>query len=285
MTSRRTAMFLSDTHGGHLLGLLNPATVLVKASDDGDAIEWSPSLNITQRRLWREFTDNIDQAVEFAAGDDLLAFHDGDATQGDAHNHTIPDTTREDQREIAFWNLLPILQIANVNKLRMLTGTEIHVPESAEARIAWKLAKATGKDVRVYNHDRASIDGVVFDVAHHGPAPGSRDWLLGNVARLYLLDRIARDRRLGREPASVYVRGHYHHWVHVAVFEEWAGRQTEHHLVVLPSFCGLGEYARKATKSDPCLTTGMGLFEIVDGRLGAVKPVTQTWDLRTEEAL
>jgi len=284
-SGRRIVAALSDTHGGHLLGLLNPATVLVKASPNGEAVEWTPELNTTQRKLWREYTTNTAMAAEFAGDDELLVFHDGDATQGDAHNHTIPDTTREDQREIAYFNLVPLLQLKTVKKMRLLTGTEIHVPESAEARIAWRLARATGKDVRIYNHDRPSVDGVIFDVAHHGPHPGTRDWLFGNVATLYLRDRVYRDRRLGRQPAAVYLRGHYHHWVHVSIYDEWEGRQSEHHLVILPSFCGLGEYARKATRSDPTLTTGIGLFEVVDGRLGRIVPVTQTWDLRTEEEL
>jgi len=283
MSRRVTTLTLSDTHGGHLLGLLNPETVLVKATDDGRAIEWTPILTDTQRELWQELTKDVALAVEFAAGDEIVAIHDGDATQGDAHNHNIPDTTLEDQREIAYWNLLPLAQLRNVKKVRLLTGTEVHVPEGAEARVAHKLAQATGKDIRVYNHERLRINGVVFDVAHHGPHPGTRDWLYGSVATLYLRDRIYRDRALGQEPATVYLRGHYHHWVHVTLHQEWQGRHQEFHLVVLPSFCGLGEYARKATKSDPTLTVGMGFFEIVDGQLMQIRPLTATWDLRTEE--
>jgi hypothetical protein len=124
---------------------------------------------------------------------------------------------------------------------------------------------------------------VVLDVAHHGPHPGTRDWLFGNVATLYLRDRIYRDRALGQEPASVYLSGHYHHWVHVTLYQTWQGEDRRYDLVVLPSFCGLGEYARKATRSDPSLTTGLGLFEVIDGRLADIRPVTQVWDLRTCE--
>lgn len=54
---------------------------------------------------------------------------------------------------------------------------------------------------------------------------------------------------------------------------------------VLKSCRGLGDYARKVTRSDPTLTTGMGLFEVVDGRLGEIKPLTQVWDLRECEEI
>jgi hypothetical protein len=282
---RVVAMALSDTHGGHRLGLLNPDTILKKANDDGSTLCWTPEPTSTQRELWQGFTKDVALAVEFAAGDEIIAVHDGDVTQGDAHNHNIPETTLEDQREIAYWNLLPIAKLRNVKTMRLLTGTEVHGPESAEARVAHKLAQDTGKDIRAYNHERFRVRGtsVVFDASHHGPHPGTRDWLFGNVATMYLRDRIYRDRRLGKEPATVYLRGHYHHWVWITLNEEWQGVHREYHLVVLPSFCGLGEYARKATKSDPSLTIGMGLFEIMGGRLIQIKPLTETWDLRTEE--
>lgn len=283
--SRRIAAFLSDTHAGHRLGLINPATRLVRVNSDGAGEHYTPELTHTQVRLWTDYQRNLARLRELAGTDAIVAFHDGDATQGDNHGATIPDITREDQREIAVQNLLPFFGLDAVTKGRLLTGTEVHVPENAEARIAFTLAQATGKDVRVYHHERVRVGGLLFDIAHHGPPPGSRDWLRGNVATLYLRDRIYRDRRMGRVPASVYVRGHYHEWVHVTLWETWAGEHLRYDLVVIPSFCGLGEYGRKITRSEPSLTTGLGAFEIEDGNLRDVHPLTQTWDLRTEENL
>ena len=282
---RRIAAILADTHGGHVLGLLNPATLLVREADDGQAELWTPEPTETQRQLTRCLNKFTQEMVEFVGGDEVLVIHDGDATQGDVFNHTIPDTTLEDQRTIAYYNLLPLVQLPTCRAARLITGTGIHVPEAAEARIAAKLAEATGKDIQAVHHERLSISGVVFDISHHGPPPGSRDWLFGNVATLYLRDRVDRDRRLGKEPADVYVRGHDHRWVEITINEEWEGVYRTYRLVVLPSLCGLGEYARKVTRSEPSLDVGMGLFEIVGGKLVDVKPLKETWDLRTEEVL
>jgi len=283
---RRVFLFISDTHAGHVLGLLNPRTSLVRTDPGtGKDERWTPELTETQRQLWEEYTDDITQAVAFTHGDELLVAHVGDVTQGENHGPLIPQTTLEDQRQIGYMNMVPLATLPNVKTFRFLTGTAIHVPESAEARIAAKLRRTSGKDAACYHHERASVDGVVFDLAHHGPPPGSRDWLEGNVALYYLRDRIYRDRRLGKEPASVYVRGHFHHWVHVTLHETYGGSHRQHDLVVLPSFCGLGDYARKVTRTDPSLTTGIGLFEVDGGRLGEIRPVTQVWDLREEEAL
>jgi hypothetical protein len=282
---RRVAAFCSDSHAGHVLGLLNPETKLVGIQDDGKSVLWTPELSETQMELWDDYTGDIRQAVEWAGKDELIVGHVGDLTQGTYRGRVIPGATLEDQREIGYWNMLPLCQLKTVRTMRLFTGTPVHVPEDAEARVAWKLATETGKDIKTYHHDRIRIDGVRFDVSHHGPHPGSRDWLEGNVALNYLRDRIYRDRRLGKEPSRVYVRGHFHHWVHVTLHDTWNGEPHTYDLVVLPSFCGLGEYARKVTASDPTLTTGFGLFEVVDGRLGEIRSLMHLWDLRTEEDL
>lgn len=282
---RRIVAALSDIHSGNRVGLLSPDVVLIRENDNGDIEEWTPEPTTTQVELWKAYLDNIVQLREFAGRDEIVVLHCGDATQGDRYNATIPDVTREDQRQIAVANLMPLVSLPNVRKARLVTGTPVHVPEAAEARIAYQLGKDTGKDVRNHHHTRLDVDGVTFDVAHHGPFPGSRDWLKGNVARFHLRDRIQLDRRNGVEPATVYLYGHYHEWVFEMLTETWQGETRTHYLVILPSYSGLTSYARKVTRSVPFLTTGMGAFEIVDGVLMPPKPFKQTWDLRSEEEL
>ena len=267
------------------MGLLNPDTVLVRENDDGDSEEWAPEPITTQVELWKAYLDNVETLKQFAGRDEITVFHGGDATQGDRYNAQIPDITREDQRTIACYNLAPLISLPNVKKMRLVTGTPVHVPDAAEARIAHRLASETGKDVRCKHHLRADIGGVTFDVAHHGPFPGSRDWLRGNVALYYLRDRIYLDRRNGVQPATVYLRGHFHEWVHASLNDCWDGVDSTHHLIILPSFSGMTDFARKVTRTAPSLTTGMAAFEIVDGALTQIKAIKQTWDLRSREEL
>jgi len=216
----------------------------------------------------------------------VVVIHDGDATHGVHYREgLIPGTMVADQREIAVQNLRPLVELRSVRKVRLVTGTAIHVPNSAEMRTAHRLAVLTGRDVQAVHHARLSVDGVVFDVAHHGPFPGSRDWLRGNVARYYLRSCMYEDRRQGLEPARVYLRGHYHTWVHEVLDEAWQGQRWQSDLYVLPSFCGLTAYARKVTRSEPVLVNGLVAFEIVDGVLVSAHEMLDWLDLRTEEVL
>lgn len=276
---------ISDTHGGYRLGLCNPDVVLLKEDDEGITKEWTPDLTRTQHKLWEAYLDNLGSLEEFVGDDPLVGLHGGDATQGDKYNACIPDITREDQREIARMNLLPMVNLPTLDKFRLVTGTEVHVPEAAEARIAYRLTRDTGKDVKSVHHARLSFDGVVFDVAHHGPFPGSRDWLKGNVALYYLRDRVYVDRRNGVEPADVYMRGHFHEYVPVPMLDEWDGESRLFWVVVVPSYSGLTHFARKVTRSTPTLTTGIVAWEIIDGQVSKPIPFKQSWDLRTEEEL
>lgn len=285
-TRRRIAAFISDTHAGHRLGLLSPETVLIAETDDGGIEEWTPEPSKTQEYLWRLYQQHLAELVDFAGRDEIVAFHNGDATHGDRYREgLIPGTTQVDQRAIAKHNLMPFVGLKNVKKTRLITGTGVHVPTVAEARIARVLAQETKKDVASYHHARANIDGVLIEAAHHGPYPGSRDWLRGNVALYHLKDRVYRDRRMGKRPADVYVYGHYHEWVHVTLNEEWNDAASVHHLVIVPSYCGLTAHARKVTKSAPFLTNGLAAFEIIDGKLVSIRPFKATLDLRTEETL
>jgi hypothetical protein len=141
-------------------------------------------------------------------------------------------------------------------------------------------------DASAIHHLRIDVGGVLFDVAHHGPGAGSREWLRGTVARYYLRSRALQDiNRLGIEPATVYLRFHHHVWLHESLEVYVNGEPRWVHLVVCPSYCGLNQYARQVTQSAPELTNGLVVFLVEDGRLLEVKPFIETRDLRAREKI
>jgi hypothetical protein len=286
VTDRRVVVGLADLHAGHGLGLLNPDTRLLREDDQGNGYPWAPPPTETQRWLWGVYLAQIAALRDIAGDDEITVLVDGDATQGDRFAAgLIADVTRQDQQEIAVDALSPLVELDNVRKVRLLTGTAVHVPDSAEARISSMLAKSSGKDVQSSHHSRFTIAGVVFDVAHHGPAPGSRHWLRGNVALYYLRDRVYNDLHAGITPARVYVRAHFHEWAPAHLEFDFWDEVCMASLYVLPSMCGLTAYGRQATRSIPTLRAGFLAWEIVDGRVVECHRLTSTLDLRTEETL
>lgn len=285
-TGRRLFAVATDSHGGAEHGLLNPATRLVRITAKGALELWEPEQSEIGAWLWYcVYLPAISDLADWAGDDEIIVVHAGDITNGDRYGGNLPETTREDQRTIAVDNLKPLLALPQVKKVRLVTGTEVHVPECAEAKIALALVEKTGKDVQSVHHAIFDVNGTLHDTAHHGAHPGTRYHLRGNVARLYLKDCMILDRAHGRVPAHVYWRGHYHDPVFEAVREEWRGTWTEHRLVVAPCLSGPTRHAIKVTRSRGYLKAGLVAAEIVDGRVCEIRPFIQTYDLRTEETL
>jgi hypothetical protein len=284
---RRCVLQISDMHSGGDLGLLNPACVLIRANDDGSVEEWTPELTPTQRYLLALLDEKLGEVADWAGDDEIILLHTGDATQGDRFEEAvIAGVTKGDQRKIAASNIVYICRrLPNIKKVRLITGTLVHVPDGAEARIAADLRQTTGLDVQSAHHERINISSAVLEVAHHGPHPGTRDWTRGNVALYHLRSRIYEDRRQGVRPADAYIYGHFHQFVSVPHEDEWLNERRLLRLVVAPSMVGLGHFARKVTKSPPFITHGLVGYEITNGGISQVAAFTRTLDLRKEETL
>lgn len=286
---RRVVVSLADTHGGHKLGLLNPDTVLWEEDENGDLQPHKPALTHFQLYLWQAVCEDRQKVIELAGRDELIILHNGDLTQGIRFRENLVSSGRlSDQIEIAFRNLLPWVALPNVQTARVVIGTGVHnMGEGASERLVTRLLKERfpEKDVTVLRHSLLDIGGVTFDVAHHGPHPGSRDWLKGNVARLYLRDLMTREVKSGNVPPRVVARAHYHKWVRVTEYDEIGGTAVTSDLVILPSYCGLDDHAQKATQSVNVQTHGCVAFELVDGELRDIHPFKRSLDLRTKETL
>ena len=274
----------TDTHAGHKLGLCNPDAVIL--NDDGEST--GPDLGTFQRYLWDLRTEYINKVVGLADGDEIIHLHGGDITQGQKYMQQLISTRIADQFAIADANMWPIYRLPNVERGRLISGTSSHIfgEGTSEIEVATRLQlRFPDKNIRPLAHSLIDIDGLELDVAHHGPGAGIRQWTRGNVARHYLRSKIWQDYKTRGKAPDLYLRGHYHTFVWETLRIRWQGEWCEHHLIVLPSWCGMTEYARQSTKSEYEITNGLIALEVEGGELVNIHPLEKTLDLRTKESL
>lgn len=282
---RRFVLAEADFHSGHKLGLCNPATK-VRDADTGTAQPLE--LGVFQKQLWQTRQGYLKNAFDIVGMRDCTYMMVGDIAHGNGHVEQLMGTRVSDQYTIARYNVLPIIERRNVRTVRLMSGTGVHSfgEGTAEIVVAERLQEQfPRKDISVVAHGRFRIGGVEFDVAHHGPGRGSRWWLEGNTARYHLRDRMLKDLAARMEPAHVYLYGHHHVDVCEMIRFAWCGKIYRSYLVVLPSWCGLGEYARKITRSEPFVENGLYLFEVNDGRVIVYDEFVARFDTRVKETL
>lgn len=286
--SRRIVVFFSDTHAGHGLGLMLPGITLFDEDESGNLVSYTPRLTATQEYLWRCYEEDLDSVKALAAGDPIILVHDGDLTQGVKYPSQLVSTRQADQLIIAYENLRRALQLPNVTTLRLMHGTGAHTfgEGTAPVLVARQLgAEYPELDVKSSSHALLDVDGVTFDVAHHGPGPGSRNWLAGNILRYYTRSLMLDDLADGGRPPDAVVRAHYHSLVleTVRLVTKQGIYTTE--AFVLPAYCGLTEFGHQVTRSMYRISCGLVAVEVVEGRLAGMHPFWRINDLRTREVL
>jgi hypothetical protein len=275
---------LSDTHGGHKLGLMNPAVVIFDEDQFGNQVPHTPELTAWQKYLWDLYLESIEQVASLAGGDEIVVLHNGDLAQGNKYPQQLVSTNLANQIIIAQANLEPWLIIPNVRAMRLTIGTGAHeFGEGAATLLVANVLQGKYPDANIaaLYHGLADVDGVSVDYAHHGPFPGSRDWLMGNVAGYYLRDLMIREIKAGRKPPDLVLRAHYHAYVRVIqIIDDY-----ESMLVVSPSMCALSDHGHQATRSQHQVTNGIVAFEIVDGKIYKTHKLAKTVDIRTKETI
>jgi hypothetical protein len=281
---RKIVAHVTDRHGGHKLGLMNPATLLYAQDDKGNLVPWRPELTPVQKYLWDIHETHILRTIYLADGRQIFFIDGGDMAQGIKYPQELVSTASADQIIIAAYNMYPWLEFPNVNPVRLVSGTEAHeMGESSVTHLvaAQLSAKYEGRDIQVVHHGLMDVDGLDIDYSHHGPPPGRRIWLHGNEGRYYLRDIMMRHIMAGQKPPDIVLRGHYH----TAVIEELRIGEYKSHLVVTPSYCWLGAHGRQATRSAPEIINGMSAIEIENGKLVDIYQFVERRDLRTKEKL
>lgn len=280
--NRITGVVISDTHGGHKYGLCNPDTILLDWDFQGNVTETPVSLTSTQEYLWALYLRLIERMSKIDNG--LVLFHLGDHTNGKKYPEGLMRSDDYNQYNIAYMNFLPWLNLPNLKEIKLVFGTGSH--EFGEgSSVLWVADRLSDrhKDIKttVCRHGALDMDGVVIDYAHHGPGPGIRNWTRGNVARHYLRSLMLDEIEDGNEPPGLVLRGHFHTPVEEVVLI----RRRESRLVVMPSFCGLSDFAQQATKSTYRITNGGMFFHVDDGVIGRPEWDVETMDIRTKESI
>lgn len=282
MSDRRILAVHSDTHAGLRYALMNPETVLYAEDEKGNPYPWQPEMTKTQEYLWKIYCEHIDTAIAIADGSPMTVDHLGDECNGNKHPDLLVSNRIADQVIIAEMNTHPWFNYPMMQHYRQVVGTGAHnlgFGSTAMLVVSQMKARFPGVDIQPLYHGLMDIGGVLVDYAHHGPFPGSREWLKGNVARFYLRDLMMRDLQDGRTPPRLVLRGHYHQ--PVKEYLEHAGHEAE--LFVLPSYTMINDHAMQAAQSPNKLTHGMIVFEIEDGKVVETHRLYQTIDIRTEE--
>jgi len=283
----RVILVLSaDHHAGHALGLLSPYTLLTSPTDE----PYKPNLCATQQYLWEDcWTSPLEEIRRWAGRSPIHILLGGDLGQGNKHkDEWVRQTTFADQAKIIQANLEPLFT-RRLEAIEIAIGTGAHNFGKGGLEVTARdlVAQAHPKvHIDISYHSRSNIHGCLVDMAHHGPWPGSRQWLEGNAARYYLRDAMMRDHNvLGKEPSKIYFRAHYHYKVCERVGQMLGGKIYESWLIEVPSLCGLGDYAHRATRSAPFIINGICAIEVIDGEPRfPPRWFTKTMDIRSERS-
>jgi hypothetical protein len=304
---------------------MNPDVILYQEDRRGHLSSWRPEHTDTQQYLWHDcYLPDIARVIEIADGDPIIVNHIGDLTQGKKYQDQLVSTRTADQLLIAKKNLEPWLELPNVIRLNLVVGTRSHIfSEATSPLLVRDMLQPSYPEIpiEVIYHTRPTINGCVFDAAHHGPSSGIREWTQGNQLRYYLKSLVFHDILRAKHPPHLVIRGHFHkYWpekVTVKVSEvllaflhqlhhadHWPPAESdadvfaplhaldpdniitfESHIVLLPAYCGLGEYGRQATGSSPTISTGMVATEIRDGRIYKNHRLERELDIRRSEVI
>lgn len=286
--NRRIVAAAADIHSGNNLGLCSPHLRLTGFRPTGERYYFQPQLTETQKWLWEKWEEDIASVEELADGDPIILFHVGDECDGDKYRDQQMYTRRGVQFLIAAANFEPWYALNNLQKVRLFSGTGAHNfgEDSSTVNVVNKLQANHPKvETRLVQHGLMEVDTIEFDIAHHGPTPGTRKYTEGRQLTYYTESLMQGALEDWEEPPKVLLRAHYH-----TLCWETVIKKTKHGIysteaVILPAYCGLTEHGRQVTRSVPKIDCGLVAFEIVDNKLVEIHPFWRSVDLRTKEVL
>ena len=289
----RVHYVISDTHGGHVLGLMLPGVTLYQEQFNSktletEVVEWEPEPNPLQAMLNSWYVEDLEFVEKLAAGRPITGHHNGDPTQGTKYPREWVSTREADQVLIAENNLRQGYLLSNMEAYYLTMGTGSHeMGEGSSTILIARMLQQRFPEIktRISNHWLMSINDVEFDIAHHGPGPGSRKWLDANNLRWYVNDIMQRDVDRDRVPPAVVVRSHFHT---IAMATSHYRKKTTFYTtqgVLTPGYTGLDFFARQATRSKNEVTVGIVVFEISAKGKVNIETNFRILDTRTREII
>lgn len=275
----RCYVCIADPHSGHELGLTNPDTVLYSKNEHGDIAPYKIIMSPFQDWLWRDvYIPGVELVKKFAGSTPVTVFSLGDLTQGVKYDNG--HYSLENQISIAERIFEPMQKSVQISEMYFVAGTGAHDPQAGSTVAVAERFQSKGVRAKPLYHLLLDDNGYEIDVTHHGPHPGTRSHLRGNVARYWLRDVMTREMKHRGRCASIYLRAHRH----VVVDEQT--HDGEHiarsRLVVCPPFTGINDFARQITNGDFYLTVGMFAFMVENGRMVDELWATKKLDVRTK---
>lgn len=250
---------ISDVHSGLMVGLMPPKVI----EYEGTQFERMIRQGKTQKWLWKKWTKAHDQIFDGTA-DEVIVFLMGDAVHGLKDGAGIWTGSLKTQKDAFIESHLIWTNKASASYC--VRGTRWHVGDDGivEDQIAEELGCYKLKS---FHKMEVSVQGVRFMLAHKGPKPGSRAWTRPNSMFHTLRDRYFSALRESREPADIYLWGHYHEYVSGFVEAEgpWGTKIIRGY--VLPAWCTPNEYALSNVGNLELADVGCVYFDIEDGQV------------------
>lgn len=290
---RKILAVRGDTQGGHAGGLVNPDTLIPEMDIDENGKEviagWRhPEMRPVQKRLWAWHIKDLSNVRTLAGKDEIIFLEMGDLTQGSVFKDDLAETSLSAQVILSQWLCKPWMDLPNVQKMRIVKGTGVHVwgEGSTETILTHLLQKEyPKKSVAINDHYMLSVDGFRVDVAHHGSGPGIRNWTRGNAFELYVKSVMRDAIDMGEEPPSMILRAHRHEFIYRRAIHQTRENVWEMPAFITPPYCFIGSHAQKVMNSPASMGVGVLAFEILNGKLYDWHRFTHYVDLRTREAV
>lgn len=300
MTERVDRVFavLADLHGGHTLGMMRPGTTVPRERMvevetpfgtvwEVETYDEELPMNAVGQFLYEAYRDDLMWLHELAAGRPIDIRINGDVTQGQKYVREWVTTRQSDQLHIAEHFLRMPLELPTLASFGFIAGTGSHEFEEATSPILLRsmLQKYTDIPISFSNHSLVSVNGTVWDIAHHGPIPGSMRWLEGDGLRWYMNDLQQREFDLGREPPRWVVRSHYHTRAHATSDYRRRTRFYKTEGVLTPGYTSIDGYGRQATRSKYEVHVGMVAWEVDANGNSQIREKFRIIDTRSREVI
>jgi len=273
----------TDHHANNKWGLLQPGTLIEEIAPDGTEYFEEPDLNPEQEFLHALRSEALKGVKKIVGKNPIDFVFLGDAHQGTKHVTQYVSQLSSASTRIMIENFRPIFKQLNIRNAEVLFGTAAHDgmgfthPKSLVMALRAEFQKS---DIRLSWHTDIDVDGYVINCAHHGSGTGLRNWLKGNEMRYYLKSLVEDYKDQGEVPPNLVLRGHFHgyHWETIRKYLPSGFSQTD--MLLVPSLCGMGAFAKQVTKSRTDIINGSLLLEIRDGKLFDVHEFLAYRDLK-----